>query len=403
MRIGILGLTTKSGNKGCEALAYSFFEIINRIAEKHEDKIDIIMIDNSNLIQRLKSVILWFLGRTPERFLYAQSLYKNIRFRVGKYHIKNGKYFFSYPIRTCDYIFDFTAGDSFTDIYGSERFWNRTKLKNALEESGAKLILGSQTIGPFIDSKSEDYAAFVIKKCHAIFVRDKMSFDYTLQFSGREPILTTDVAFVLPYKKGKTDSEKKKIGFNPSGLLWAGGYTMNNQFGLSVDYRTYCQKVLEWLIEKGYEIYLIGHAFYENRPDLPDNDSNAINALKELIPQLRVAPFFKTPMEIKSFISSMSLFIGARMHATIGALSAGIPVIPFSYSRKFEGLFESLEYTYLINGCNETTDEAIENTINMVYRMDVLEKSVRHSQTIISEKINSMFESYEAIIYKTNG
>lgn len=73
------------------------------------------------------------------------------------------------------------------------------------------MILGSQTIGPFIDSKSEDYAASVIKKCHAIFVRDKMSFDYTLQFSGREPILTTDVAFVLPYKKEKLIRRKRRL------------------------------------------------------------------------------------------------------------------------------------------------------------------------------------------------
>ena len=32
------------------------------------------------------------------------------------------------------------------------------------------------------------------------------------------------------------------------------------------------------------------------------------------------------------------------MHATIGAISSGVATIPFSYSRKFEGLFGNLEY-----------------------------------------------------------
>ena len=400
MKIGILGLTTQSGNKGCEALTYSFFEVINNIAKRHDDIIDIIMIDNSNFKQRIISILLTIFNKTPKRFLYAQRLYSNIRFRVGKYHINKNKYYFSHIIKECNFIFDFTAGDSFTDIYGLNRFYERTKLKHAIEDSGLNLVLGSQTIGPFNDVDVKNYAASAINKAYEVFVRDKKSFDYTIQISGRYPILTTDIAFALPYKKQNVYSKKIRFGFNPSGLLWNGGYTGNNQFQLTVDYKKYCQEVISYLIEKEYEVFLIGHAFYENRPDLVDNDWIAINELKKEFPQVQIAPFFKTPMEIKSFISSLDIFIGARMHATIGALSAGIPVIPFSYSRKFEGLFESLSYPYLINGCSDTTNEAVIKTLNMITNIDTLRSIISACQCIIVDKNKYLFKAYESLIYK---
>ena len=104
MRIGILGLTTQSGNKGCEALTYSFFEVLNEIAKRHDDIIDVVMIDNSNFKERIKASFITTLGITSRRFVYAQSLYKNIKFKVGKYYIYQGDYYFSSIIKSCNFI-----------------------------------------------------------------------------------------------------------------------------------------------------------------------------------------------------------------------------------------------------------------------------------------------------------
>lgn len=402
MRIGTLGLYTQSGNKGCEALAYSFFEVLNKMAEKHGEKIDVVIIGKSNRIRRIKAMILWVVRQPSKRDRHVQKLYPNLRFRLGCYYIRKGIYHFSQPVKSCNFVFDFTAGDSFTDIYGEPRFWERTRLKKAISDSGLKLVLGSQTIGPFLDASVEEYAASVIKQSYEVFVRDEKSYNYTLQISGRKAILTTDIAFVLPFKKQEKKKGGKRVGFNPSGLLWSGGYTRNNQFGLTLDYKEYCEKVLRQLLKEGYEVFLIGHAFDENKLDFPDNDCIAINTLKELIPQLQIAPLYKTPMEIKTFISSMDIFIGARMHATIGSLSAGVPVIPFSYSRKFEGLFESLEYPYIVRGCKEIAEDAISNTLMMVHNRNDLVSAVMNSQKNISDKVKFMYEQYESLIYSTN-
>jgi len=47
------------------------------------------------------------------------------------------------------------------------------------------------------------------------------------------------------------------------------------------------------------------------------------------------------PMEIKSIISRTDWFCGTRMHATIAALSSGVPTAALAYSDKTLGVFET--------------------------------------------------------------
>ena len=76
-----------------------------------------------------------------------------------------------------------------------------------------------------------------------------------------------------------------------------------------------------------------------------------------LCPDLLVGDF-----DIKSKISEFDIFIGARMHATIGAFSSGVATIPTAYSRKFNGLYESVEYPYIVDLLNSSTEENLEMT-----------------------------------------
>ena len=72
--------------------------------------------------------------------------------------------------------------------------------------------------------------------------------------------------------------------------------------------------------------------------------------MKYANPRLKLAPFALGPIEIKSYIAGMDFFVGARMHATIGAFSSGVPVVPMAYSRKFNGLFmDTLRYNHLVD------------------------------------------------------
>ncbi|MBN2829716.1 MAG: polysaccharide pyruvyl transferase family protein, partial [Candidatus Cloacimonetes bacterium] len=187
--------------------------------------------------------------------------------------------------------------------------------------------------------------------------------------------------------------DKIKLGFNPSGLLWSGGYTRNNQFGLTVDYQAYCKKIIEYLLKQGqYEIHLISHVFSLNLNN-PDNDLIACKDLKKLYPELIEAPLFDLPMDVKSYISTMDIFIGARMHATIAAFSTGVATIPFSYSRKFEGLYHSLDYPFLLNAYEEDQECLFNKTMQWIVDYKNLQKAAISAEPRIRD-LSSVFEEH---------
>lgn len=71
------------------------------------------------------------------------------------------------------------------------------------------------------------------------------------------------------------------------------------------------------------------------------------------------------------------------MHSTIGALSSGVPVIPVAYSRKFNGLYETLQYPYIIDAkANITCEKAIEQFFDYLKNKEMLTKAVDVSAQI---------------------
>ena len=86
------------------------------------------------------------------------------------------------------------------------------------------------------------------------------------------------------------------------------------------------------------------------------------------------------------------------MHATIASFSAGVPVIPFSYSRKFEGLFHSLGYDYVISGTGLTTDEAVNKTLEYLKDYKMLRDKIEKSKELLEYKNKLLFERTEDII-----
>ena len=406
MNVGILGLALrppfkKDGNLGCYALAYSFFEVINQIAEKEKFNIRIVYIQRTTFPNYLKQKVKKILHGKDEMMNYYTKLYSRLSFSRGYCFAISENLLFSKAVRNCKCVFDFTAGDSFTDIYGEERFYIRTKLKKAIIDRNIPLILGSQTIGPFNDKDVERFAVEVIEKCKYVYVRDAQSKKYVESISSVKPVLTTDIAFFLPFEKQIVSGCNLKFGFNPSGLLWNGGYNQSNQFGLRVNYQEFCRAVIHETLNRGWEVHLILHCYsIEERKGKysADNDRIAVEVLHDEFPQTIVSPFFSTPMSAKSYISGMNLFMGARMHATIAALSAEVPVFAFSYSRKFEGLFYSLNYPYVIEATKWSTQEALNKVKFWTERIDEIRDVVSKCNQLIKEKNVFLMNSLNGII-----
>lgn len=251
-------------------------------------------------------------------------------------------------LRTADLFLDDGWGDSFSDIYGRSRFEAVFRHYRYARARGKPLILLPQTIGPFRAPAVRVRAREMLAYAGAVYARDPLSAACAKELvPGLVVRETIDLAMFMPFDPAPpAGGGGLRIGLNPSGLLWRGGYTGQNQFGLKEDYPAVLRGVIRHVLAKpGVQLELVGHDVRGPSAGNTFEDYHVCKLLQREFPACRVGPFFYGPMEAKSHISGMDFFIGSRMHACIAAYSSGVPVFPLGYSRKFTGLFaEKLGY-----------------------------------------------------------
>ena len=347
LRIGILWADPYCGNLGVAALAYSTLILFEKAALRTGLQFDYTLwgascrgrdtIDAGT--QRIAvRTVRSFMGGDWPAFL-RNCLERPVRI---------GTPLFALDFLQYDWVADMGAGDSYSDIYGITRFRNMDFTKSWARRLHKRYILLPQTLGPFSCEEARTKAARSMAGADGVFARDRMSFDCARELAPDAAIeCTIDTAFFLPYARKVFGGDKIKVGVNVSGLLWHGGYTQDNQFGLRSDYRRTVLAVLDGLsAREDVELHLIAHVIGD--PRFVDEDTHVIGKLAEQYPRAVVSPAFRTPVEAKSYIAGMDFFTGARMHACIAAISSGVPVYPMAYSRKFNGLFgETLGYSSL--------------------------------------------------------
>ena len=285
--------------------------------------------------------------------------------------------------KSADMILDIGQGDSFTDIYGANRFEVIDRIHRAARLFGKPYCLLPQTIGPFHNEKLKQRACLSIRKAVLTMARDHQSLQFIEEQVGQGVSASEviDVAFFMPYRKKTFPQERIHVGLNISALLWHGGYSQDNQFGLAVDYPALVTKVIDFFLSQpDVVLHLVPHVVNAER--MVENDYAVCYDLCEryVNEQLVLAPFFLSPIDAKNYISGMDFFMGARMHSTIAAFSTGVAVLPMAYSRKFGGLFaDTLHYTHVAD--LKTTSEA--DIMSMVEdcfaRREVLKEEIDHS------------------------
>lgn len=342
-RIGIIGASTTNPNKGCEALLFSFVHLLHDALGDTEYEVYLIYSFNENNKVTLR------VGDN------AYSI--NVLPSLSTLGVSNKiRSIWSLPVikkyKKLDVVFALGYGDSFADIYGKQRFDEINQQINIMQFLGIPVVFTPQTIGPFSDSSLKNKACNSLNKAMAVFVRDELSKTFITQncpqIKVREHV---DMAFHMPYCKTELPGDIIKVGLSISALLWKGGYTGNNEFGLKTEYKELFYTIIEHLIrEPKITLYLTPHVVSPSHL-IYDDYALALDLQKKYgCEKIKVSPFFKDPIQAKSFISGLDFFIGSRMHACIAAFSSGVPVIPLAYSRKFCGLFvNTIGYQNVIN------------------------------------------------------
>ncbi len=298
-------------------------------------------------------------------------------------------------VRRLDIMLDISAGDSFADIYPDKRFAYMTATKVLPILLGTPLVLSPQTIGPFSRQPHTAIARWICRRADAVFARDPLSMQMlTTMGVGEKARQTVDVAFALPFERAiRPPGGPRRIGINVSGLLMNGGYAGGNEYGLDFDYPALTHGLIAALLAApDTQVHLVPHVI---APGLPrDDDAAAADALKARYPALHRHPDFASASAAKSFISGLDFLVGARMHATIAAYGAGVPVVPISYSRKFEGLYGGLGYPWLVNARGMSTDAAL------AFILDALDRRAELAADIAAgtERVAKGLDDYVAAL-----
>jgi len=271
-------------------------------------------------------------------------------------------------IKNADIIGSLAGGDSFSDIYGMRRFFYVALPQLMVLLLDKPLILLPQTLGPFKGLAARTVAGFILRRAEQVYARDAASLDEVRPFLKRNPAkadFSHDMAFMLepvqPVKLPDWSTNKGQdtplVGLNVSGLLYGGGYTGNNMFGLKSDYKELVWQIVGHFIDqKGARVVLMPHVFGSADGCESDPAANAAvyRDLGSRYPgKLTVVSEAYNQHEMKYLIGQCDFFLGSRMHACIAALSQGVPAVGLAYSKKFLGVLRTVGAESLVADLRE--------------------------------------------------
>ncbi len=283
-------------------------------------------------------------------------------------------------------VADITGGDSFSDIYGLRRFLLGTLAKLLVLMAGADLVLLPQTYGPFRHRVVCWLARYVLARAAIVLARDRRSLEVIRELMGprrmrAQPRCCPDVAFVLNSIQPRNITispaplpprpSTTRVGMNVSGLLYNGGYTRCNMFGLRADYAAVVAEVARALLGRPeVSILFVPHVL--TPPGHVESDVDAGRRVQAQLQadfpdRVRLLEGTYDACEIKYVIGQTDFFVGSRMHACIAALSQGIPAVALAYSRKFVGVFETVGVPDLVVDLHVCTSAEAARHVLSVY------------------------------------
>lgn len=308
-----------------------------------------------------------------------------------------------------DLIGSIHAGDSFSDIYGLRRFIVGILPDLTVILMRKELVMLPQTYGPLKSRAAKLVARFILQRSVRLYGRDHKSLlvARTLLGAKRNQVgvqFCPDVAFALEpvqadYREIHPPLDRPLIpllvGLNISGLLYMGGYSCNNMFGLILDYRTFVRRLVERLLqERGAHVLIVPHVL----EGAAESDLRACRAVWGEAPQacrerVHLLDGKHDQSHIKHVIGQCDFFIGSRMHACIAAISQGIPSVGIAYSRKFTGVFRAAGVEdMVINACLTSEDELLEQCLEQLRNRDLVRQRLAERMPAIRAQLTECFK-----------
>ncbi|MBU2941222.1 polysaccharide pyruvyl transferase family protein [Shimia thalassica] len=380
--ITLLGAAPNTGNQGVSALCYS---AVSGLAQRG---IATVNVADHGLGRRQtrwsidgRDIDVGLIGLSNNRRLWRGDCLRTVAFLAQFGGLGNAA---AHSVLSSCAVLDVSGGDSFTDLYGEKRFQAMCRTKRLALDNGRPLILLPQTLGPFKDSTKKAEAVDILRRAHAIWVRDSKSYEFLKSelgsdFDPARHHLGVDMAVLLPTTQPAiavpsvidgwlSDAATPVAGLNVSGLLWQNAEQAQADFGLADNHRRQLLSAARTILDSdpNMRLVLVPHV---NRPENdPESDWEAARALETMLQseygdRTATLPQDYTAPELKATISRMDWFAGARMHATIAGFSSGVPTLGLGYSDKAAGVFEECGFVGSVADLREMDAETLAHAV----------------------------------------
>ena len=293
-----------------------------------------------------------------------------------------------------DLIIDL-SGDSFSDSAGGHSVVNSLNILMGML-LGKPIVIYSQSIGPF-KPMTMALAKLCLNRGDLIIVRESVTKSYLKKIGvNRPPIyLTADTAFLLepaPHervrsilsKEGIRKNNEPLVGISTSELIDR-SFEPNNP-RLNNKYIALMIKAIDYLIEElNARVILVPHVFLEGGYD----DRFVAKKIRRLVKnkdKTKLIANEYTPEELRGVIGKCDLFIGARMHANISAISMHVPTIAIAWSHKYYGILRTLGQEKYVCDVKTTTFDELVSKINDAWsNREEIKKTLMHKVRIQKE------------------
>lgn len=399
VRIGILGTPVSAGNRGVLALGASLVSLCASSAQAevilfigHSDSQPAsFRIGGQNRAVALVNCRLSPRSRPCDHLawiVFACLLYRCVPLAFLRRLLSRMTPWIA-ALESVDVAGDVRGGDSFSDIYGMRGFLYGFLIAWTVLLVKRTMVQFPQTYGPYKSPLARRLARYLLRRSCVVIARDEESQRLAQELigPGREVWLSPDVAFSLevvepqsidldpplPVSLSTLNSQLSTplIGLNVSGLMFNGGYTRNNMFGLKLDYPAFLPTLVVALLrEDAGEVWLVPHT-YGRRPDSVEDDLMACRQVRAALPpelreRVRLVTGEYDCHQLKYIIGQCAFFIGSRMHACIAALSQGVPSVGVAYSKKFAGVFETVDMgAWVVDARQVSNNQAVARILDL--------------------------------------
>jgi colanic acid/amylovoran biosynthesis protein len=264
------------------------------------------------------------------------------------------------------------------------------------------LVIFPSSLGPFKRRFDRFFIRVFLNRAKVIMVREPISRNNLLEIGVDTARIyeAPDVAFILP----STASEQSKqllesknqcliVGINVSQLL-----TFENKAYLDL-----MVKVADYLsTDIGATVVLIPHEiFLTQLNEIPlhsdkigGDDIVAVKKVYEKVKNKHKMIAITNEVEgdiIKGIIGQCDLFIGARTHSIIAALSMGVPTIGIAYSQKTPGIMRMVGLEkYVCNFSTLTIEELVLKINDMLSKRNDVRRDLLAEAETLKKKVWEM-------------